>query len=66
MGEWTRVSAKHGEALTGLSPSVIRADLGERGIFFRLRAGPLADKAAADALCETLKAANEACIVVPP
>ena len=66
MSEWARVSGKHGQSLAGLTPSVVRADLGERGIFFRLRAGPLPDKAAADAICETLKAANEACIVVRP
>jgi hypothetical protein len=66
MGEWTRVYGKHGAAMAGLTPNVVRADLGERGIYYRLRAGPLPDKAAADALCETLKAANEACIVVRP
>lgn len=66
MGEWARVTGKHTDTLKGLTPSVIRADLGERGVFFRLRAGPLPDKAAADAVCETLKAANEACIVVRP
>lgn len=66
MGEWNRVKGKHEQMFAGLTPSVIRADLGERGVFFRLRAGPLPDRAAADAMCTALKAENEACIVVRP
>lgn len=66
MSEWNRVKGKHEQMFAGMTPSVVRADLGERGIFFRLRAGPLADRAAADAMCAALKAENEACIVVRP
>lgn len=66
MSEWNRVKNKHEQMFAGMTPSVIRADLGERGVFFRLRAGPLADRAAADAMCVALKAENEACIVVKP
>jgi cell division septation protein DedD len=35
-------------------------------VFFRLRAGPLADRAAAESLCATLSAQNVGCIVVRP
>ncbi|MCB2106838.1 MAG: SPOR domain-containing protein [Rhodobacteraceae bacterium] len=64
--EWGRLSAKHKDLLAGFQPSVERADLGERGVFFRLRAGPLADREKADALCASLKALNEACLIVRP
>ncbi len=66
MGEWNRIVGKNKNALAGLTPNVARVDLGEKGVFFRLRAGPLADKAAADSLCAGLAAQNVGCIVVRP
>ncbi|MGE4063538.1 MAG: SPOR domain-containing protein [Rhodospirillaceae bacterium] len=66
MGEWNRIIAKNKEALSGLTPTVARVDLGDKGVFFRLRAGPLADRAAADNLCAALSAQNVGCIVVRP
>ena len=66
MAEWNRIKAKHAALVGTLSPSVVRADLGERGVFFRLRAGMLPDKAAADALCAALTAEGNACLVVKP
>ena len=66
MGEWNRIVGKNKDALGGLTPNVARVDLGEKGVFFRLRAGPLADKAAADSLCAALGAQNVGCIVVRP
>jgi cell division septation protein DedD len=64
--EWGRISRNNKDILSSYSPTVVRADLGERGVFYRLRAGPLADKAAADALCSSLTAAKVGCIVVKP
>jgi len=66
LAEWGRISGKHKEVLGAYTPSVTKADLGERGVFYRLRAGPLADKAAADALCSSLTSVNVGCIVVKP
>ena len=66
MAEWKRISGKNKEILGSYAPAVTKADLGERGVFYRLRAGPLADKAAADALCASLAAQNVGCIVVKP
>ncbi|MEO1192531.1 MAG: SPOR domain-containing protein [Pseudomonadota bacterium] len=63
---WERIRSDHGSLLGQLQPSVQRADLGERGIFYRLRAGPLPSRAAATQLCENLKAAGQACLVVAP
>ncbi|MBX3493277.1 MAG: SPOR domain-containing protein [Parvibaculum sp.] len=50
-----------------LGPLVIdiqRADLGEQGIYYRLRGGYL-EKAAADALCSQLDAQGQGCFVRP-
>ncbi len=66
MAEWKRLSGKNKDILGAYKPAVTKADLGDRGVFYRLRAGPLADKAAADALCASLAAVNVGCIVVRP
>lgn len=47
--------------LAGLQPRIERADLGAKGIFFRLRAGPLASAQAAQAVCTKLKAGGQSC-----
>ena len=46
---WAQLKDKNGDLLGALSPTVARADLGDRGTFYRLRAGPLADEAKARA-----------------
>ncbi|GAB5469114.1 MAG: hypothetical protein Kilf2KO_21440 [Rhodospirillales bacterium] len=61
---WQSVSSRHASLLGSLTPSVQRAEIAGRGTFFRLRAGPLESRAAAASLCEKLKAAGQACIVV--
>jgi len=63
-GEWQRVSSRYPDILGGLKPVIVRADLGERGIFFRLRAGPLADRPAAEEVCGSLAAQSVGCLVV--
>lgn len=64
---WHRLSKAHPELLAELSPAVIRVDLGaEKGIYYRLLAGPLTDQGAADILCERLKAKKVGCLVVKP
>ena len=40
-----------------------RADLGERGIFFRMQTGPFPNRATAQDMCLQLKAAKLDCIV---
>ena len=61
-GEWKRLRDRHRALLGRLSPSVVRADLGhEKGIYYRLRAGPLGNEAAARALCAELKARKVTC-----
>jgi len=62
-GRWSRI---HKAVLGNLRIMLERADLGARGIFYRLRAGPLADRSAAAALCAKLKARKQDCIVIKP
>ncbi len=64
---WHRLAQANPTLLGELKPNVVRADLGpERGVFYRLQAGPLPDRTAAAALCEELKARKLECLVVAP
>ena len=63
-GEWDRVSRRHSSILGSYRSLIVKADLGERGIFYRLRAGPLASRNDAEQLCSTLAAENVGCLVV--
>ena len=61
---WRGLVKKHDGLLGGLKHDVVRADLGEKGVYYRLRAGPLADKDAANSLCAKLKAMKVGCMAV--
>jgi cell division septation protein DedD len=50
--------------LNGLKPTVSEVDLGSKGVFRRLRAGPFESRAAAHSTCQALQAANQKCFVV--
>ncbi len=66
-GEWDRLRRKNTDLLGKLALSVVRADLGpKKGVFYRLRAGPLADEAAARALCTKLASRKVGCLIVRP
>lgn len=62
--EWSRLQRQHGETLRGLKLFVVRADLGDKGVFWRLRAGPFADEAAAKDRCAELAKRKVGCMVV--
>jgi hypothetical protein len=62
--DWERLLAAHPVLLRGLDPVIVRADLGARGIFYRLRAGSLSDRAAAQRLCGALRSRGRDCLVV--
>lgn len=65
--EWTKLRRSQSDLLGELELSVARADLGEaKGIFYRMRAGPFADEAAARALCNKLAERKIGCLVVRP
>ncbi|QLH40128.1 MAG: SPOR domain-containing protein [Defluviicoccus sp.] len=52
--------------LGSLSPSIARADLGARGTFYRLRAGPLSSETQAAALCRSLSSRGTPCLIIRP
>lgn len=61
---WDKLSGKTGSVLSANHfADIKRVDLGARGIYYRLRVNGLADKAAANQLCQKLKAAKQDCIV---
>lgn len=63
---WESVRRKHGDVVAGKTMSISRVELGERGVFFRVYAGPLADRDAARDACAKLVRAGSGCLVVPP
>jgi hypothetical protein len=63
--EWKRLQSLHRHLLAGLSLNVVRTDLGERGVFYRIQAGALSEAAAQDLCAEILKT-NAQCFVVKP
>lgn len=65
--EWARLKSKHGDLLGGYSLNVVRADLGAtKGIFYRLRAGPIAWEDVAKVLCDNLSKRKVGCLIVRP
>lgn len=63
MAAWKVYQGKHAALLAGFSSDVQRADLGDKGVWYRLRISGFADKEAAVALCERLKSQNGACFL---
>ncbi len=57
---WTAYQHRH-PAAGGMASDVQKADLGAKGTWYRLRIGSFADKAAAGAFCEKLKADGGGC-----
>lgn len=67
-GGWSRFTAQYNDLLGGLSPQRAAVDFGDgqqglKGVYYRLNAGPLPTRAAAEALCAKLQARGAACMV---
>jgi hypothetical protein len=64
--EWDRLKKQLPE-LQPLALTVVRVDLGaEKGVFFRVQAGPLPSDAQARDFCEAMKSKKQGCLVVRP
>lgn len=61
---WKTLVAKHGPLLSGKSHTVVKADLGEKGTFYRLRVTGLASKNDASKLCSGLQGRGASCMLV--
>ena len=64
LAAWGRLASEEKELLGSLSHRVVKAQIPKRGLFYRLRAGPLADKAAAKRMCGLLKGRGRDCFVL--
>ncbi|HXA69389.1 MAG TPA: SPOR domain-containing protein, partial [Stellaceae bacterium] len=64
--EWDRIKRQNSDLVGALSVSVDRIDLGDRGVFYRIHAGPIADAAQAERLCAQLRQRGVGCILAKP
>jgi cell division septation protein DedD len=61
---WRRLQGTYPELLSDMALNVDHVDLGDRGVFYRVQAGPLPNRATAEDMCGQLKARQQDCIVV--
>jgi hypothetical protein len=62
--EWARLKRENPDLLGKLTAVAVRADMGDKGIYYRIEAGPLPTKAAAGTLCGALKQRDLGCQLV--
>jgi hypothetical protein len=60
---WRRLSSRAPQLFAHARLDVERADLGQRGIYYRVRAGYFADRANAARFCERIRQMGQDCIV---
>lgn len=58
---WRQIKRTHKAILGGLDHQVTRVNLGKKGTYYRLKAGPLKDAVAAKAVCRKLKRRRQYC-----
>jgi hypothetical protein len=58
--EWDRIRRANPDLLGSVSATPVRADLGDKGVFYRLQTAPIAD---ADRICGELKRRNVGCVI---
>lgn len=61
---WSDLNRKKPELFGSATKHIQRADLGAKGVFYRLRVGSFADRSDASDFCDAVKAAGDNCIVV--
>ncbi|MEM9669490.1 MAG: SPOR domain-containing protein [Pseudomonadota bacterium] len=61
---WNEISSAEAQLFQGATKRIQRADLGAKGIFYRVRAGAFENRADAAQFCDALKGRGRACIVV--
>lgn len=60
---WSQMVESYPDLFSGAVMDIERADLGAKGIFYRVRTAAFADRSAAVDFCDKLKARGESCIV---
>lgn len=61
---WALAVKKSPDIYTGAPKRIQRADLGAKGIFYRLRVGGFAERGEASTFCSAIKSVGDNCIVV--
>ncbi|HEY4344825.1 MAG TPA: SPOR domain-containing protein [Parvibaculum sp.] len=59
---WAKLTKKHGDVLSGHALDIEKADLGPKGMWYRVRAAGFTTKAAANSACAKLKASGQDCM----
>ena len=62
---WARLQSAHGDVMANLKMQAVRVDLGDKGVWYRVQAGPL-DEKQAQGVCTTLKSRKADCVTLPP
>jgi cell division septation protein DedD len=62
-GVYARLQTEYDDLLGRRDPFILRVDLGNRGIFYRVNVAGFASKAAADSFCVDLKKRGQDCLV---
>jgi len=63
MGSWKVLQGRYPQLLGSYSATVRRADLGDRGIYYRAQVGPFGSRDDANNLCNSLRAQGGDCVV---
>ena len=66
MRAWADFQAAHGGLVGDLSEDIQMADLGERGVWYRVRIGPFETRDSASSFCEQLQRNGASCFVAAP
>src|SRR5579875_3224261 len=61
--EWQRLKHDNADLLGDVAGFAVRADLGAKGIYYRIETAPFADPAAAARVCAALKRRGSGCIL---
>jgi outer membrane biosynthesis protein TonB len=64
--EWLKLQRQNSDVLGKLSLSISRVELGAKGTYYRIQAGPIADEGRAAQSCAALKSRSVSCILVKP
>ncbi len=61
---WKKIKGKNGDIVNTLPANIVKADLGDKGIYYRLRLGPVTAGDKAKDICGKLKQRNVGCFIV--
>lgn len=63
LATWKRISGRQTALLNGMSPTISKTTVKDKGVFYRLRTGSFDTRDKASAFCDRLKKAGQDCLV---